>query len=201
MKKAIILILSVAVLLCLSGCALADVSSLYSPMEETAGFAVSVNKTANCCFVGAYTCADPHENREITIPDAYDGRPVTKLGGYYGRGVSAPFSISLEVCMNAPKGDKYASAFYGDIGEFQISDDYTVEDIVFDLYIGKNIKEIDNVETDVYYPHINADGSITFYHPVVRVKCAEENRHFYSEDGKLYNKKTNEPVAAFAYAE
>ncbi|MBO5645488.1 MAG: hypothetical protein J6S59_00070 [Clostridia bacterium] len=201
MKKIVSLVLLFAVALSLSGCVLADVSSLYSPMEEKEGFAVSVNKTANCCFVGVYTCADPHENREITVPDAYDGRPVTKLGGYYGRGVSAPFGISLEVCMNAPKGDKYANVFYGDIGEFQISDDYTVEDIVFDLYIGKNIKEIDNVEMDVYYPHINADGSITFYHPVVRVVCAEENKYFYSEDGKLYNRKTNEPIAAFAYAE
>ena len=201
MKKAMILILSVAVLLCLSGCALADASVCYSAPVEVDGFGVSVNEMANCCFVGAYTCEEYAENREITVPDAYDGRPVTKLGGYYGRGVSAPFCISLESCMNAPAGDKYASVFYGDIREFQISDVYTVENLVFILHIGKNIKEIDNVETDAYYPHVNADGSITFYHPVVRVKCAEENKYFYSEDGKLYNRKTNEPVAAFAYAE
>lgn len=201
MKKIVSLVLLFAVALSLSGCALADASVCYSAPVEVDGFGVSVNEMANCCFVGAYTCGEYVENQEITVPDAYDGKPVTKLGGFYGRGVSVPFHISLEGYMNAPTGDTYANAFYGDIREFQISDDYTVENLVFVLNIGKNVKEIGNVETDVYCPHVNADGSITFYHPVVRIRCAEENRYFYSEDGKLYNRKTNELISAFAYAE
>jgi len=51
-----------------------------------------------------------------------------------------------------------------------------------------------------YYPHINEDGSITFYHPVVYVICSENNTYFYSQNGKLYDKKTNELISAFAYA-
>ena len=52
---------------------------------------------------------------------------------------------------------------------------------------------------DSYYPHINEDGSITFYHPVVEINCAEENKFFYSQDGKLYDKETDELISDFAY--
>jgi hypothetical protein len=53
---------------------------------------------------------------------------------------------------------------------------------------------------DNYYPHINDDGSIVFYHPIVFVNCSEENELFYSKDGKLYHKKTDELIAVWDYA-
>ena len=87
-----------------------------------------------------------------------------------------------------------------DINNFDIEENYSVENPVFTVNIGKNIDAIVNVDMDVYYPHINEDGSITFYHPVVNINCSKENKHFYSKDGKLYYKETDELVSDFAYA-
>ena len=71
--------------------------------------------------------------------------------------------------------------------------------IVFNVNIGKNIEFVDYVVMNEYYPHINNDGSITFYHPVVNINCSEDNKHFYSNDRKLYFRKNDELVFDFAY--
>lgn len=102
--------------------------------------------------------------------------------------------------MNAPEGSEYDAIFSGDINEFEIPEEYIIEDVVFNLNIGKNIEVIEFVVMDEYYPHINEDGSITFYHSVVNINCSDENKYFYSKDGKLYNKKTDELISDFAYA-
>jgi len=196
MKKFLALILPIILLFCLTGCVFEEVSLLYSVDGEKDGFYIAVNETANCCFVGGYTCTEYVKNQEITIPDEYENKPITRIGGYCGRGVPSPFYISLEeLYMNALEGSEYAAVFCGDI-----SDDYHVEELPFIFHIGQNIKTIEYVEMEQYYPHINEDGSITFYHPVVYVICSENNTYFYSQNGKLYDKKTNELISAFAYA-
>ena len=200
MRKFLALILSICLALCLSGCVLEETSFLYSDVAEKDGFYIAINKTANCCFVGSYNCAEYNENLEITIPDDYEGVPIKQIGGYYGRGVPTPFSISLDdLYLNAPEDSVYSAVFNGNIDEFNISEDYVVEEIIFNLNIGENVENIEYVVMDQYYPHINEDGSITFYHPVVDINCSDENEHFYSRQGKLYNKKTDELISDFAY--
>ncbi len=192
--------LSICLTLCLSGCVLEEASLLYSDNIEKDGFYIAVNKTANCCFVGGYNCTEYTKNLAITIPDDYDGIPIKRIGGYYGRGVPTPFSISLsDLYINAPEDSEYNAVLGGNIDEFDISRDYVVEDIIFNLNIGENIEIIEYVVMDEYYPHINGGGSITFYHPVVNINCSDENKHFYSKDGKLYNKITDELIPGFAY--
>jgi len=199
-RKILAMILTICLTLCFSGCVLEETSLLYSDYTEIDGFYIAVNKTANCCFVGGYNCTEYTENLEITIPDDYNGIPIKRMGGYYGRGVPTPFSINLaDLYMNAPEESEYNAVFGGNIDEFDISEDYVVEDIVFNLNIGENIEIIEYVVMDKYYPHINDDGSITFYHSVVNINCSDENKNFYSKDGKLYNKKTDELIPDFAY--
>ena len=201
MKKFLVILLSISVMFCLSGCFFDGVSSFYSNHAEVDGFYIGINKISNCCFVGDYRCTEYTDNLEITIPDEYEDIPVKRIGGYYGRGVPTPFSISLsDSYMNAAEGSKYDSIFCGDINEFEILEDHVIEDVVFNLNIGKNIEIIEFVTMDEYYPHINDNGSITFYHPVVNINCSDENKHFYSKDGKLYDKKTDELISDFAYA-
>ncbi len=200
MRKIFAVILSICLTFCLSGCSFEGVSLFYSDKAEVDGFYVGINKTSNCCFVGSYNCTEYRENLEITIPDDYEGIPIKRIGGYYGRGVPTPFSISLaDLYMNAPEDSEYDVIFSGGINEFEILEDYVIEDVVFNLNIGKNIEVIEFVTMDEYYPHINDDGSITFYHSVVNINCSDENKHFYSKDGKLYNKKTDELISDFAY--
>ena len=203
MRKNFAVILSICLTFCLSGCSLAffeEVSLFYSDTAEVDGFEVVINNTSICCFVGRYNCTEYRENLEITIPDDYEGIPIKRIGGYYDRGLPTPFSISLaDLYMNAPENSEYDAIFNGDINEFEILEDYVVEDVVFNLNIGKNIEVIYFVTMDEYYPHINDDGSITFYHPVVNINCSDKNKHFYSKDGKLYVKGTNELISDFAY--
>lgn len=202
MKRLFSVILVIGLLFSLTGCLAEEISLYYDETAEKDGFFFAINETANCCFVGSFNCDEYTENMEITIPDEYEGKPITQIGGYFGRGVPSPFRISVsDIYVNAPEGSEYHSIYSGDIDEFDIEADYTVQNIVFTLNIGKNIKTIKYVNMDDYYPHINEDNSITFYHPVVEINCSKENKFFYSKDGKLYDKKTNESVGDFAYAD
>lgn len=200
MRKVSLMVLSVLLVFGLFGCFFEEVSLLYSDHADVDGFSISINKTANCCFVGSYACTEYTENLEITIPDDYNGMPIKRIGGYSGSGVPSPFYISLyDLYVNAPSGSKYSGIFGGDIDKFDIQDAYVVEDVVFNLNIGKNIEAVEFVVMDQYFPHINEDSSVTFYHPVVYINCSEENKYFYSQDGKLYDKKTDELISDFAY--
>ena len=94
-REFLAMILTICLMLCFSGCVLEETSLLYSDYTEIDGFYVAINKTANCCFVGSYNCTEYTENLEVTIPDDYEGIPIKRIGGYYGRGVPTPFSINL----------------------------------------------------------------------------------------------------------
>lgn len=200
MKKTVAFLLLVSFLLCLSACDLDGVAYFYSYAGEYNGFGIEVNKLANCCFVSGYTCTEYTEGMEITIPDDYNGIPIKRVGGFSGIGAPSPFGIDLsQLYMNAPEGSEFDMIWRYPDDELSVA--YTIENVVFQLNIGKNIEEIDFVFMDDYYPHINEDGTVTFYHPVVYITCSEENTTFYSKDGKLYYKSTNALVEDFAYPE
>ena len=199
MRKFNAIILLLCIISILSGCLFEGTAFFYFDYTEVDGFQIAINKVANCCFVSNYECTEYTENLEITIPDDYNGIPIKQIGGYSGTGLPAPFSISLfTLYANAPEDSEYYGTYTYDA--VMCYEEYTVEDIVFTLNIGKNIEVVEYVE-DFYYPHINADGSITFYHAVENITCSDENKHFYSKDGKLYDKKTNELISDFVYAE
>ena len=210
-KKTVILVccgviaalgLALGAVLCLLGSIADDVSLLYEAEFTGEGFIYGVNKTAKTCFAGQYECTEYTPNCEITIPDEFDGKPITKIGGYHGRGVPTPFFISVDdVFMNAPAGTRFSYIFNGDLKSYQFDVSFNEEDVVFVLNIGKNVKTVEYVEMGKKYPHVNEDGSVTFYHPVVYINCSEENKNFYSENGKLYNRKTDELITEFDYAD
>ena len=201
-KRSVTALILVIMLLCigLKGCPDKNTALNYSEHAESDGFYIAVNKRANCCFVGYYDCKEYTDNMEITIPDEYKSIPVKRIGGYFGRGYPVPFGISMgDLYNNVPEGSEYNAVYSGDIRQYDFEDNYSVENLVFTVNIGKNIDTIVNVDMDVYYTNINKDGSITFYHPVVYVNCSDENKHFYSKSGKLYYKETNELVSDFSY--
>ena len=182
---------------------LEETSFLYTESVVQNGFGIGVNRVANTCYAAAYECAGNAEKIEITIPDAYDGIPVKRIGGSYGRGLPQPFAISFaELYMNAPEGSVYYNTvFTWDTLQNAIKDDYSVVVVPVILNIGENIETIYYVDMDTYYPHINDDGSVTFYHPAVYVNCSENNKFFYSKDGKLYEAQTDWLVKDFKYVD
>ena len=201
MKKTTAILLLISLLLCLSACDFADAAMFYTDSAEIDGLHIEINKIADRCFVSHYPVSEYTEGMTITIPDDYNGIPIKRIGGFVGSGAPCPFIIDLsELYMNAPEGSDY-SGVYGDHPDrFNIADEYSVEEVLFQLHIGKNIEVVDFIMND-YYPHINEDGSITFYHPVVCITCSEDNTTFYSKDGKLYHRANDALVEDFAYPE
>ena len=190
MKKCITIIL-VFMLLCFSGCVkLDEVSLFYDSIEWADGLNFAINNKAKCCFAGYYEY-NGKNGRDIVIPDEYSGYPVTRLGGYYGRGLPIPFYVILS--------DEFCN-FEGECIEGPIpAEDAEIIEIVFNLKIGKNLDEIVYVE-DLYSMGTNKEGKKIAYHPTVYITCSEENEHFYSEKGKLYT-KDGTLVDEFAYSE
>lgn len=190
MKKIIIVIASVTVL-CMIFCAC---SVYYSESAQYEGFDVHINRKENCCFVGKYTASG--ENEEITVPDEYDGVPITSLGGYYGRGMPTPFYIDLKDAFYSvpPSDSDHRITGKDSLGSEEI------QDIVFTLNIGKNIKELKKINSAYFYPNVDENGDVCYYHAVVYVNCSEDNPVFYSEDGRLFSRETNDLVTSFDYS-
>ncbi len=187
-----------------TGC---DASIFYNETAKADGLTIEISRKADKCFAGLYTCDNYEENMEITIPDSYDGVPLTQLGGYVGSGAPSPFCIELggeysyiasgSDCFYMYDGENICC--WDEEGSVVFDGEYSVEEVVFTLRLGKNISEIEKVAMDFYYTQLNEDGSITVYHPVVSIVCDKANKHFYSEGGKLYSRETDELIKAFDY--
>lgn len=195
MKKLGILIL-VAMLILSSGCAkVFDTSIFYDKHDIVDGLEIATNDKAKCCFAGAYTYDGG--NFDVVIPDEHNGYPITKLGGYFGRGVPTPFCINFNDAYRNFAEDEVRIVYPS---KEMISDmNAQIVEINFNLYLGKNIEEIVFV-TDGYYLGENNDGVLEAYHANVYVICDEENENFYSENGKLYQ-KDGTLIEGFAYSE
>ncbi len=201
MKKVSAIILTVFLAISLCACNTKGMSLLYNETVQYDNFIIAINDFNDCCFVGHYTVEKYTDNMSITIPDAYNDMPIERIGGYYGTGVPTPFYIDLPEFLNAPEESSFSGIYGGHPDDFKLDVKYTIVELSFRLNIGKNINTIENVANDLYYPHINDDDSITFYHPVVEIVCDENNKHFYSKDGKLYDRKNDELITKFAYKE
>lgn len=199
MKKTMLICFILFILLFVSACSIEDACFLYTSYGSVDGIHVCINPFGKCCFVQTYFCEEFYDGMEIRIPDEYEGIPITRLGGFTGIGVPTPFDIYL--MTDVPEDSPYYGLVYTDPSFADLTDPYTVEDLVFKLHLGKNIEQIDLVSSSVYYPSINEDGSITFLHPLVYICCAEDNPYFYSKDGKLYDKTTDTLIDVFDYAE
>ena len=184
MKKLGILIL-VAMLILSSGCAkVFDTSIFYDTRDTVDGFSIVINEKAKCCYVAGYAFTE-ESVRDIIIPETRLGYPVTQLGGFFGRGVPDPFCITFVNNQSMVEGGTPENA--------------EIIEVNFNLHIGKNISEINEI-ADLYTISVNDQGEKIAYHPTVYVICDEENEHFYSENGKLYQ-KDGTLVEGFAYSE
>ena len=138
------------------------------------------------------------ENRTIVIPETYMGKyTVTTVGGYIGRGYPCPFAIFLpaeiETAYSIDGG--YDPDELVEIGWFE---SYTIVNYEFRLILGANVKDVSYVDQCVW---VCKDGErATLYYLRVYVECAAENKHYYSENGRLYQ-ADGALVEGFLYAE
>ena len=118
----------------------------------------------------------------FTIPDSFGDYPVVGLGGYVGRGVPCPFQIYV-------KGVHSTLGVSPEAGSFSPVDGTRAEIIYHDLRLnlGANVREIHANQSGMFVKRGEDKGEIH----VVRVyfHCDSANPDFYSENGRLYDKK------------
>ena len=120
------------------------------------------------------------------IAGEIEGSKVIALGGYTGTGVANPFVIEAEparkeLWTSDPALEKW---------EVPV----TWEDLVFTVYVGKNVEKIGCGREGLYYGVETEDG-IRFYRPVCYFVCDEANPTLYSKDGVLYLRKDDTKLA------
>ena len=119
-------------------------------------------------------------SNEIVIPDKYGELPVVALGGYAGKGGGCPFDIELR--------NVHATAAVhpsdGSFAWYLDKDKREIEYVDLTLYIGANIQSI-------FADQPGLDTGKKLYVPRVYVVCDAANESFYSENGRLYDKKGN----------
>lgn len=118
----------------------------------------------------------------IVIPESYGDYPVVELGGYVGKGGPSLFDIEVKgVRSNARVSPSYG--YFGKVSGKKV--DLIYHDVTLNL--GANIREI---QADQYGLYVETGGERGEVHVVrVYVNCDPANRYFYSENGRLYDKK------------
>ena len=127
------------------------------------------------------------------IPDEFMGFPVTKLGGYTGRGYPCPFAARV----NTQEVD-----FVCDDGFFDLhhSDGDDCETLIFSLHMGKNVRSFDGVDGKMYCGKDLENGEYDFLYKIAYSFTVDgENETFYAENGRLYKKASGELVEDFFY--
>ena len=173
-----------------SGCSLAY--SIEYSADENIVFGVSKRDA----FMIEFNWDGDETKTTFVIPDEFNGVPVTRLGGYTGRGFPCPFHINLP--------DKYSNDSICSLSEDFFEDEqqvaawfpngYEIIELQFTVRLGKNVKDL-YYHTKFHYYQFTTDGEKTkLYLPKYSFECPEENPYFYAVDGVLYERNTDKPA-------
>ena len=118
----------------------------------------------------------------IVIPESYGDYPVVELGGQMGKGGPSPFDIEVKGVRSTMRVSP-SCGYFGKVNGKKV--DLIYHDVTLNL--GANIREI---QADQYGLYVETGGERGEVHVVrVYVNCDPANRNFYSENGRLYDKK------------
>ncbi len=190
MKKITILLLALF-LLCLCGCSL----TYYCIEDNQNKINYGYSKLENNCFVAdiSYSKGD---STDIIIPDKFNGSYVTALGGYCGTGAPTPFYVNCN--DNDFFSENYEIISTDDSNIKTDIDKNTkveVENVVFNITLPSKLKTIEETLLNyvVYQEYEQGENTILkVFRPVYYFNISEDNKYFYTKDGKLYYKETDE---------
>lgn len=200
MKKILSLVLLFALTLSLTGCSL-----FYGSADELYyGFDIGYSEFYNEAFVAAYHW-DGTDGARITIPEEYNDIPVTSFGGYIGRGFPMPTMIHFKDDVKlkntlCPSATEWFSTSDAEI-IWQLENCCFIT-YSFSLHVSKNIEKITDLSLDYFDVAKTVEEDITYHTVFVylfTVTCDEENKHFYSKDGKLYFRENDDVVQGITY--
>lgn len=199
--------------------------------QKEGDFEIGYCEKINDAFLGEYYWRGHlGEDMDIVLPDTYNGASVTALGGYCGLGVPTPFTIHFVGTDDLKKelfGD--AEGKWHDINReitgntqdevyaevkaqleryHDITKDFEIKDLVFNLHIGSNLQKIElirgeygsDIITELTFLDNEEDEVLSVYAFSFVVTVDEKNEYFYSDDlGRMYYKENNKLVDCFLY--
>ena len=148
-------------------------------VDNLAFYTHRIGKT---CFAGCYYWNIDSNYAVLDIPNSCDGYRVTELGGFIGIGGPCPFTVVLPDTKSVHNENTLP------VGS-------QVEQYHLVINLGQYRKEDEFVHMKVYH-RLEDDR---FVQILVSVNCSEDNRYFYSLDGKLYRRKDDTLVDNFFY--
>ncbi len=172
-------------------------------MNEDTYYDIGVNTRKNKAFV-ARIHVEKGDPTDIVLPDTYEGVPVVALGGVFGRGMPCVFDVEISAGSFYPDADRYFDTLteYLDTAPDMIGDAYEVEEIFFTVTLPAGLQEAKRVNAYVSCAEYdNGDGTtyVKVLRPRISFSISEENGYFYTKNGKLYDKKTDELIEDLNY--
>ncbi len=174
-KKLLLLILSVLALAALSGCNARD-------SVEDGCFKYGHVRFPESYFADCYYWDGNADTMEIFIPDEYNGVKIKQVGGYFGKGAPAPFTVILPENLSVQGDDTFTTE-----DERLVTDtDYITYS--FTIHIGKNVKEFYGMSDSYYGTGLDSDEDIVYkieYNYVID----GENPYLQLVDGEVVSTK------------
>ncbi len=135
------------------------------------------------------------EKLTITIPDEYEGIKINSLSGFVGRGAPVNFYVDIPetyIPLTNTSETKYPNSYVAeDYDEYEEKINEETDIYTFTVKLGKNIKYLEDLDYREYHHEYNGNVVyvVEYYY-----ECSPENKWFYSKDGKVYDKKTDELI-------
>ncbi|BAL00586.1 hypothetical protein OBV_33870 [Oscillibacter valericigenes Sjm18-20] len=151
-------------------------------------------------FAAGFDWDGETEEISVVIPDTvkFSGSSkscrVTKLGGFFGRGVPCQFGPMLPIGNNEGQGPLDEST-----GDPELLENLRrrhpgapEQDLRVRLYLGRYVSEIPLPAVCLLYQQREGEGIL--WRIIYQVDCDENNQTFYARDGKLYLRADEVPV-------
>ena len=163
----------------LAGC------TTYNEDEVVDGLDIHYSDVKQDAFIAKFSLNGSRDSMTIDIPDTFKGYEINSLGGFFGTGVPAYFTVDTD-------NDGNKLGFSKVIGYNEFDPDASYEELIFTLNLGANVTGIMADENSLL--RCRGDNGDIYYEVVYTVNCPEGNITFYSRDGRLYRKSDDELV-------
>ena len=151
----------------------------YSDTATEGPWTASLNRDGKDAFATSYVWDGTEEGLRIE-PGEIEGCFITRYGGYYGRGLPEPFSISIP------------NAYY--VNEKDVPEDAEIKELEFTMVFGSQIYDLYCRQLAGYYCAKDEEGKDIYYLLLIKVELSPDNKNFKMENGKLYFKDKDTPI-------